>query len=663
MLVGKRISGRYKILEVIGGGGMANVYLARDMILEREVAMKVLRFDFSNDDEFIKRFGREAQSATSLAHPNIVSIYDVGEEKGVYYIVMEYVEGQTLKQYIQQFAPVNPRKAVHIMVQIMAAIQHAHDNQIIHRDIKPHNILIDHHGNVKVTDFGIAMALSATSITQTNSVLGSVHYLSPEQARGGLANKKSDIYSLGIVLFELLTGRLPFDGESAISIALKHLQSETPSAKRWNPDIPQSLENIILKSTAKDPFHRYNSAEEMEEDLESSFDVNRLTESRFSIPEDVEATKAIPIITNESIASHKIDDTIVRAPVNNSDTAPIDKKSKKKIKKEKKGKRRKSKVALIIIITFIMLAIAVAAAFLIVPTFLLPKDVKVPDVAGETYEDASSILKEQGFEVSEPILQSDEEVEEGNVIKTDPSANDITKEGATITVYESSGKAKVMLEDYVGKKIDRVNSILQMKGFKFIDIEEKPHETEPAGNILTQFPEVGEEIIPSVDSIKFTVSSGPTLVSIDNLEGKTKDEVDKYISENGFSSIDSEEYSTDIPAGKVISQKPEPGKNVDPKVTTLELVYSLGPEKEPNKTVVKTIDIPYQPEVEGEEQEVEILVGDAKHSISEAYDTFKITSPEVRTIEFTIESGQEAFYQILVDKQVVAMDKIPYSNE
>lgn len=663
MLVGKRISGRYKILEVIGGGGMANVYLARDMILEREVAMKVLRFDFSNDDEFIKRFGREAQSATSLAHPNIVSIYDVGEDKGVYYIVMEYVEGQTLKQYIQQFAPVNPRKAVHIMVQIMAAIQHAHDNQIIHRDIKPHNILIDHHGNVKVTDFGIAMALSATSITQTNSVLGSVHYMSPEQARGGLANKKSDIYSLGIVLFELLTGRLPFDGESAISIALKHLQSETPSAKRWNPDIPQSLENIILKSTAKDPFHRYNSAEEMEEDLESAFDVNRLTESRFSIPEDVDATKAIPIITNESIASHKIDDTIVRAPVNNPDTAPFDKKAKKKSKKEKKGKRRKNKVALIIFITFFILAIAGAAAFFIVPTLLLPKDVKVPDVAGETYEDASNILKEQGFEVSEPILQSNEEMEEGNVIKTDPSANDITKEGATITVYESSGKAKVMLDDYVGKKIDRVKSILEMKGFKDIEIEENPDEKEPAGNILTQFPEVGEEIIPSVDLIKFTVSSGPTLVSIDNLEGKTKDEVDKYISENGFSSNDSEEYSTNIPVGKVISQKPEPGKNVDPKVTTLELVYSLGPEKEPNKTVSRKIDIPYQPEVEGEEQEVEILVGDAKHSISEAYDTFKITSPEVRTIEFTIESGQEAFYQILVDKQVVAMDKIPYPIE
>ena len=246
MMNGKRISDRYKILRMIGGGGMANVYLARDMILDRDVALKILRMDFSNDEEFIRRFHREAQSATSLTHPNIVSIYDVGEEGDIYYIVMEYVDGMTLKQYIQAFSPIPVEKALDIMKQITSAVSHAHQNHIVHRDIKPHNILIDHNGNVKITDFGIAMALSATSITQTNSVLGSVHYLSPEQARGGMANKKSDIYSLGIVMFELITGRLPFSGESAVSIALKHLQSETPSPSRWNPSIPQSVENIIL---------------------------------------------------------------------------------------------------------------------------------------------------------------------------------------------------------------------------------------------------------------------------------------------------------------------------------------------------------------------------------------------------------------------------------
>src|SRR3954447_6460663 len=280
MMIGKRLSGRYKILDMIGGGGMANVYLAHDMILDRDVAVKMLRLDFANDEEFIRRFRREAQSATSLAHPNIVNIYDVGEENDLYFIVMEYVEGQTLKQYIQQNSPIQVEETIEIMEQLTSAISHAHQNHIVHRDIKPQNILVDRFSNVKITDFGIAMALSATSITQTNSVLGSVHYLSPEQARGGMANKKSDIYSLGIVMFELLTGRLPFSGESAVSIALKHLQSETPSPRRWNPAIPQSVENIILKATAKDSFHRYSSVEEMEQDINTALDPERLYEQK-----------------------------------------------------------------------------------------------------------------------------------------------------------------------------------------------------------------------------------------------------------------------------------------------------------------------------------------------------------------------------------------------
>ncbi|MCY8521309.1 Stk1 family PASTA domain-containing Ser/Thr kinase, partial [Bacillus atrophaeus] len=325
MLIGKRISGRYQILRVIGGGGMANVYLAEDIILEREVAIKVLRFDFANDNEFIRRFRREAQSASSLDHPNIVSIYDVGEEEDIYYIVMEYVEGMTLKEYITANGPLHPKEALRIMEQIVSAIAHAHHNHIVHRDIKPHNILIDHMGNIKVTDFGIATALSSTTITHTNSVLGSVHYLSPEQARGGLATKKSDIYALGIVLFELVTGRIPFEGESAVSIALKHLQTETPSAKRWNPAVPQSVENVILKATAKDPFHRYESAEDMEEDIKTAFDARRLNEKKFSVLEDEEMTKAIPIIKDADQASP--------SDKENADEASHGKKTKKGKKK------------------------------------------------------------------------------------------------------------------------------------------------------------------------------------------------------------------------------------------------------------------------------------------------------------------------------------------
>ncbi|WP_394185536.1 Stk1 family PASTA domain-containing Ser/Thr kinase [Metabacillus halosaccharovorans] len=665
MLIGKRISGRYKILEVVGGGGMANVYLARDMILEREVAMKVLRFDFSNDDEFIKRFRREAQSATSLAHPNIVSIYDVGEEDGIYYIVMEYVEGQTLKQYIQQFAPVHPRKAVSIMVQIASAIQHAHDNQIIHRDIKPHNILIDHHGNVKVTDFGIAMALSATTITQTNSVLGSVHYLSPEQARGGLANKKSDIYSIGIVFFELLTGRLPFDGESAISIALKHLQSETPSPKRWNPDIPQSIENIIIKSTAKDPFHRYDNVEELENDLETAFDVKRLSEPRFVIPDDEEATKAIPIITNENIENFKADDTIVRKPTVQSEPSPHtqnnDSKKDKKGKKEKKPKKKKSKVATFIITTFIVIIISIVAAFFIVPEFLLPKDVEVPDITGESYEEAVTILLEHGFDVGEePILMTDEEIEEGHVIKTEPEANNIVKEGSLITIYESTGKEKVVLDDYVGRSIERVKSILQLKGFENIKVTEETDENETAGRIISQSPEVGEEVVPSETEIELVVSKGPEQIKIENLVGKNRSEIDEYVTQYGFIPNISEENSDTVPEGNLISQLPEPGTEVVPKDTTLKLVYSSGPKAKPPKTVTRKVEIPYEPEQEGAELTVEINIDDAEHSISEAYRTFKITSPREETLNFTINPGDDAYYQVIVDGKVHSSEKIEY---
>src|SRR5690625_864023 len=236
---------------------MANVYLAEDIILERDVAIKALRLEYANDEEFIARFDREAQAATSLSHPNIVNIYDVGEEDHILYMVMEYVDGMTLKEYIQQNGPLDVSKAIAIMKQITSAITHAHENNIVHRDIKPQNILMDTYGNVKVTDFGIAVALSATALTETNSIFGSVHYLSPEQARGGKATKKSDIYSLGIVLYELLTGELPFSGQTPVSIALKHLQTDPPSIRQFDEDIYQSVENIILKATAKNPFHRF----------------------------------------------------------------------------------------------------------------------------------------------------------------------------------------------------------------------------------------------------------------------------------------------------------------------------------------------------------------------------------------------------------------------
>lgn len=330
MMIGKRISNRYKILESIGGGGMANVYLAHDIILDRDVAVKILRIDLADESNLIRRFQREAQSATSLVHPNIVGVYDVGEENDLHYIVMEYVEGMDLKQYIHEHYPIPYEKTVDIMLQILSAVKVAHQHQIIHRDLKPQNILIDKQGNVKITDFGIAMALSETSITQTNSLLGSVHYLSPEQARGGMATQKSDIYALGIVLYEMIMGKVPFDGESAVSIAIKHLQTTVPSVKEQNPDIPQSIDNIILRSTAKDPFLRYQSIEEMEKDLRTALDPERKNEAPFVFKEDNEVTKTIPIIPANIMQN--IEDTKVSEP-EAAKTPPKKPKKKKNRKK------------------------------------------------------------------------------------------------------------------------------------------------------------------------------------------------------------------------------------------------------------------------------------------------------------------------------------------
>ena len=276
--IGKKFNGRYLILGNIGSGGMANVFLARDLILDREVAIKVLRYDFLNDQSAIRRFQREMLASTELVHPNIVTVYDAGQEGETQFLVMEYVKGMDLKRYIQTQYPIPYDRIVDIMQQILSAVALAHQHRIIHRDLKPQNILIDESGTVKITDFGIAVALSETSITQTNSMLGSVHYLSPEQARGSMATNQSDIYAIGIILYEMLTGKVPFDGESAVTIALKHFQEEIPSVRLYDRHVPQSLENVVLKATAKDPIDRYQSAEEMSADLATALDPSRLNE-------------------------------------------------------------------------------------------------------------------------------------------------------------------------------------------------------------------------------------------------------------------------------------------------------------------------------------------------------------------------------------------------
>ena len=454
---GQRINDRYEIVKSIGEGGMANVYLAIDVILDRKVAIKILRGDLANDEKFIRRFKREALSASSLSHPNIVEMYDVGEDNGNYYIVMEYVEGKTLKQLLKKRGNLTVSEAVDIMLQLTDGMTHAHDSYIIHRDLKPQNIMIQENGQIKITDFGIAMALNSTQLTQTNSVMGSVHYLPPEQANGKGSTIKSDIYSMGILFYELLTGVLPFKGENAVEIALKQMKEPIPSVRKQNPNIPQSVENIILKATAKNPKNRYNDVREMYGELKTCLDESKKNVNRliFKYPEhENEDTKKIPVIKNEPKDNVEKTSDIV-----------------KEVPKEEEKKTNVLIGVLVGILVFIITVIAII--FFVVGGKKIP-NVTVPDVSGMSVVDAEQVLTDAGFVVNtDTIKVADENYKEGEVVKTDPIKGRSIKKGQSITIYESLGEKKYKVEDFTGKNYIEVKTLLESVHGLVVKVEKK----------------------------------------------------------------------------------------------------------------------------------------------------------------------------------------------
>ena len=443
---GQKINDRYEIIKTIGEGGMANVYLANDTILDRKVAIKVLRGDLSNDEKFIRRFKREALSVSNLSHPNIVEVYDVGEEDGNYYIVMEYIDGKTLKQLLQKRGALTLTEVIDIMCQLTDGLAHAHEAYIIHRDIKPQNIMIEDNGLVKITDFGIAMALNSTQLTQTNSVMGSVHYLPPEQANGKGSTVKSDIYSLGILMYELLTGSVPFKGDTAVEIALKHMKEKIPSIRKQNPTIPQSVENIVLKATAKNPKNRYDTVRDMYNDLKTALDRDNEKRLVYEYPEnDLEETKVITPIVKENKK------TIIDKPDEEEGETT-------------KTKSDKNKLPIILSIVLLTVLIVLAVIFLLISKQDV-KEVKVPDVVGITTEEAIEKLKKVGLEYTTESEES-ETVDEGKVIRTEPKAGSSKTKGSTVTIVESSGKEFLLLEDYTGKNYYEVKAKLELSGVK-----------------------------------------------------------------------------------------------------------------------------------------------------------------------------------------------------
>ena len=456
---GQKINDRYEIEKLIGEGGMANVYLARDTILDRKVAVKVLRGDLAGDDKFVRRFQREALSASSLSHPNIVEIYDVGEDEGNFYIVMEYIEGKTLKQLIKKRGVLTLSETIDIMLQLLDALATAHDSYIIHRDIKPQNIMIKESGLVKITDFGIAMALNSVELTQTNSVMGSVHYLPPEQASGKGSTIRSDIYSLGILMFEMLTGKMPYRGDSAVEIALKHMKEELPKVKELNPVIPQSVENIIIKAAAKNPKNRFKDVRDMAESIKTCLDESRENEEKiiFKYPEsDFSDTKKVTAIKDEKKDKRE-----------EQKDKPVVKQITEDEKLEAKNKK---KMNIIMAIIGIFIAI-MALVIVVIPKVTEEKDVQIPDVYGLEISSAEETLKKAGFKFISEAKSSDT-IDEDLVIETEPSKNRYIKKGSTVTIYYSKGTSKYEIDYYTGQNVYEVKAKLELEGIVVI-VEEK----------------------------------------------------------------------------------------------------------------------------------------------------------------------------------------------
>ena len=546
---GQRINGRYEIIRSIGEGGMANVYLAYDTILNRNVAVKLLRGDLANDEKFVKRFQREAIAASSLNHPNIVEMYDVGVDEENYFIVMEYIDGITLKSLIKKRGALTVRETIDIMLQITSAIACAHDSYIIHRDIKPQNVMILDDGVAKITDFGIAMAMKATELTQTNTVMGSVHYLPPEQANGKGSTVKSDIYSLGIMMYEMLIGKVPFKGENAVEIAMKQINEPIPSVVKINPEIPQSVENIILKATAKNPKNRYESVNEMHEDLKHALENN---ESRitYQYPEqELENTKVI------------------------EDLSMIE---EKPIKKEVKKEKGLNITLIILSVVFVLLALALIIVVIVLPSVTEVPEVSVPNVSGLTVAEAEKLLNDEGFVVeTEPEEKKSNDIEEGKVIGVkNYNTGDVVKKGKNVTLVISSGTDEVEIQNYVGQKYQEVEAQLKKDGIQVIiettPVNDKSKYQEDV--IVSQSVAEGSKLTPG-DIIRLGIETLEVLYP--DFTTFSIDAVVNFCEENKVDLVIDYKETTTVEPGSIISQSRAAGNVVRPNTSVTIVVAKI----------------------------------------------------------------------------------------
>ncbi|AZN76346.1 serine/threonine protein kinase [Lactobacillus acidophilus] len=644
---------RYRIIDTLGEGGMANVYLAEDIILQRKVAVKILRLDLQNEPQTQARFQREALATSELSHPNIVSVLDVGTDHGLPYMVMEYVDGPDLKDYIRENSPLDLREVIQIMDQILSAVALAHKHNVIHRDLKPQNILMDKRGNIKIADFGIAVALNQSSITQTNSVMGSVHYMSPEQTRGGLVTKQSDIYSLGIILYELITGTVPFNGDTPVSIALKHAQEPIPSIRKKDRSVPQALENVVLKATAKDPRDRYPSAQAMKADLDSSLDPARADEPVF-----------VPTHGNND------DKTIVLPGFKpQKDPAPETEKEEV-VSNEKEDKPsfwqnvKKHK-------WWWIFSIIAAGLIIFIMIFALsgnsnkPTQVNIPDVTNIAEKEAESRLKAAGLQVGRIIRRQSDDVKKGYVIATKPTAGNSVNKGNSVNLIVSSGSSMVKVPDVVGDRYDEAAEKLENMGFDVIREDQYSNKV-PPNDIISQSIAADVEVKPTQTSITLVVSKGKSArpknntVTLKDLRNYSLKSAQDYAKENNLTLQINQEYSDDVEKGLVISMDPGPDTKVD-KGSTVTIKVSKGPKEEKDTTITKTFTVNYvgdnlnkgektdnekenSSETSSEVSEskgdhVQIYIKDDDHSLSNIYRDLYIKRDMSFSIPFFLKNG------------------------
>lgn len=678
-MIGKVINDRYKVIEKLGGGGMSIVYLAEDTILNRKVAIKAISISANEKEETIERFEREVHNLTQLSHKNIVNVYDVTENDECFFIVMEYIDGPTLSEYIANHKPLDIKTITNFTEQIIEGIKHAHETRIVHRDIKPQNILIEKDKTLKILDFGIAKALSETTMTQTNHVLGTVQYLSPEQARGESTDSGTDIYSIGVVLYEMLVGAPPYNGENAISIAIKHIQDDMPNPTDQRSDVPQALSNVVLKATEKDKKERYQSVDEMQQDLTSVLSDNRAYEDKY-VSEDM-ATTTMEFDKEEIKERTRQDDDNIeqtmQIPIVNHQKFQSSEEHIYDMAPKKRSKKKKFFYAFILVLLLFGLF-----SFMAMGMFG-NKYLETPNLAGKTEKQAETILAQKQLKLGETSRAYSDKYGENKIIKTSPKNGSRLKQNSKVDIVLSKGPKKAKMPQLYGVPKDEAVKKLKDLGFKNVKIDKAYTKNNIAkGLIEKQSVAAGSNVKLSSNDIKLTESMGVKQVYVDDFEKKSFKDAQSKLEDKGFNVVVSSQKNDDkISKGSVISQTPK-DKEVD-EGSTVSFVVSKGKAKDDEddkakkddekdkskdddedddamtKTYTQTVVVPYSGK-DDKSQEVKVYIRDKDNSGSSVAQTYKIKDDKTIKIPMKIAKGKTAGYTVRVDGKIVSDKDIPY---